>query len=521
MFRRAGSVSDRRNAPTAGGSHSRRLRSGLAYSFNKSPFDSVPSYSQGRVPITIPQPFASGMDRYSDGAAPCRASSTTSKPRSCPPSATPLRSPTARTTASATSTCAAGARSIGSSKRGKAARGTAAGCSSACSRCRRTELHAALGLGRDGEEIDQATAIALKRKLAQEFRDQLTVGAPTNEDEAGLRRLARQLAADKVVVKLFLRHPLHAKLYLHFRPDPVNPMVGYLGSSNLTFAGLARQGELNVDVLDHDACDKLARWFEDRWNDHFCIDISKELVDIIDASWARPEPIPPYHIYIKMAYHLSQEALAGLSRVPHPRRLRRHAVRVPEGRGQDRRPPPEQARRGAHRRRGRPRQDAHGHRPGPHLRGRPRPRNADPLPEEPRAHVGGLRASATACAAKVLSLTRATARTARPAALPARADRRKPQPAQPRGAALPGHRRLHPQERQPRDPALGHAVQQDLPRPVEPAAGCSSTTGRTWASGRSGSSASWARRNSPPPPDAPRARWRRSRRAATPTTGAT
>ena len=60
-------------------------------------------------------------------------------------------------------------------------------------------------------------------------------------------------------------------------PDPINPTVGYLGSSNLTFAGLSSQGELNVDVLDHDACQKLANWFEDRWNDRWCLDISAEL----------------------------------------------------------------------------------------------------------------------------------------------------------------------------------------------------------------------------------------------------
>ena len=71
---------------------------------------------------------------------------------------------------------------------------------------------------------------------------------------------------------------------------------------------LSKQGDLNVDVLDHDACDKLAKWFEDRWNDRFCIDISKELVEIINNSWARMEVLPPYYIYIKMAYHLAQEA---------------------------------------------------------------------------------------------------------------------------------------------------------------------------------------------------------------------
>ncbi len=56
------------------------------------------------------------------------------------------------------------------------------------------------------------TALRLKKKLAEEFRNQLVIGVPTNEDEAGLRRLAAQLKAGKLVAKLLLRHTLHAKL---------------------------------------------------------------------------------------------------------------------------------------------------------------------------------------------------------------------------------------------------------------------------------------------------------------------
>jgi superfamily II DNA or RNA helicase len=186
----------------------------------------------------------------------------------------------------------------------------------------RDELRDALSLNTRDGNIDNQTALRLKRKLAEEFREQLTVGVPTDADEAGLRRLAAQIRAKKVVVKLFLKHTLHAKLYLLHRTDPVNPIIGYLGSSNLTFAGLAHQGELNVDVLDHDACLKLARWFDERWDDRWCVDISDELAQIIEESWAREALIPPYHIYVKMAYHLSQEARAGLSEFRIPREFR-------------------------------------------------------------------------------------------------------------------------------------------------------------------------------------------------------
>jgi superfamily II DNA helicase RecQ len=180
-------------------------------------------------------------------------------------------------------------------------------------------IREALSMLNGENEIDQQTAIRLKKQIAEEFRNQLTFGLPTNADEAGLRKLAKQIKAKKVVVKLFLRYPLHAKLYLLFRPDPVNPRTAFVGSSNLTFAGLSKQGEMNVDVLDHDATQKLAEWFEMRWNDRFCIDISKELVEIIEESWAKEKLVPPYHVYLKMAYHLAQEARTGLAEFKIPK----------------------------------------------------------------------------------------------------------------------------------------------------------------------------------------------------------
>lgn len=181
------------------------------------------------------------------------------------------------------------------------------------------EIHALYSLASSPDGVDQQEVIRLKRKFADEFRSQLTIGAPTNADEASLRRLRKQLLDGKVVVKLFLRHALHAKLYLAHRDDPNSPVVGFVGSSNLTTAGLSKQGELNVDVLDQDACAKLAHWFEDRWSDKWCLDISPELADLIEESWAREAVVPPYHVYLKMAYHLSREAQTAISEFSIPR----------------------------------------------------------------------------------------------------------------------------------------------------------------------------------------------------------
>ena len=167
-------------------------------------------------------------------------------------------------------------------------------------------------------DLDQAQVLRRKRAIVKHFREQLTFGAPNNEDEQGLRDLVRQLRSGKVKVKLFLRYPLHAKLYLVHKADYNTPTLAFLGSSNLTLAGLKQQGELNTEISDYDACQKLNAWFEERWNDRWCLDITPDLIDAIDESWAREDMLTPYELYLKIAYHLAQEARAGLNEFKLP-----------------------------------------------------------------------------------------------------------------------------------------------------------------------------------------------------------
>ena len=55
------------------------------------------------------------------------------------------------------------------------------------------DVRLAMGLAGETEHLDNRTALRLKKSLAEEFKRQLTIGAPTNEDEAGLKQLSRQL----------------------------------------------------------------------------------------------------------------------------------------------------------------------------------------------------------------------------------------------------------------------------------------------------------------------------------------
>ena len=123
--------------------------------------------------------------------------------------------------------------------------------------------------------MDNAEANRLRTKQILHFKEQLTLGLPTDIVESSLRKLSAQLKKGTVRVKLFLKHSLHAKLYLIHRDDYAAPVIGFVGSSNLTLSGISKQGELNVDVVEQDAASKLASWFQDRWDDQYSLDITE------------------------------------------------------------------------------------------------------------------------------------------------------------------------------------------------------------------------------------------------------
>ena len=170
-----------------------------------------------------------------------------------------------------------------------------------------------------GSEDNSTSAIIAKRreKLVGEFAEQLTIGCPTARDEKTLRLLSKQLQDGQLRVRFFARCPLHAKLYLAHRGSG-KPIAGFAGSSNFTFSGLQGNVELNLGELDSDTTQKLAEWFDIRWQESKDADITASLLEVMENSWARKKTIPPYHIYLKTALHLSEDAERSVARFRIP-----------------------------------------------------------------------------------------------------------------------------------------------------------------------------------------------------------
>ncbi len=183
-------------------------------------------------------------------------------------------------------------------------------------------LRAALNDGRFGRNTNEE-AESLRLRTLEALREQLSFRVPSASDEKTLRTLRAQLEERRVQVRMHLAFNLHAKLYLcHLKDRTATDCRAFLGSSNLTFAGLQHQGELNIDAVDRDATGKLKTWFNDRWNDRLSIDANDLLINIIDQSWASEHPLSPYLIHLRLAHHFSRDAREGLIEYDVPEAIR-------------------------------------------------------------------------------------------------------------------------------------------------------------------------------------------------------
>ncbi|MEU6227556.1 helicase-related protein [Streptomyces sp. NPDC047042] len=163
---------------------------------------------------------------------------------------------------------------------------------------------------------DRERAIARRDQLVRHLRTQLMRGLATSEGQRTLQTLKRQLSQGTVAMKVFTEKPLHGKTYIFHSPNKKHAgRWGYVGSSNLTGAGLYHNLELNIDVQDSDATNKLAIWFDERWDDPFSLTITDEIIALISDSWADEQQPTPFEVYLKVCHSLAQDARDGMGYV--------------------------------------------------------------------------------------------------------------------------------------------------------------------------------------------------------------
>ena len=141
----------------------------------------------------------------------------------------------------------------------------------------------------------RARAAALRRALEGHERD-LTYARDllgfTVESDRSARRLVEWLRAGRVEVRRLTDQFLHGKAYLTITDHDEGVVAG---SSNFTYAGLARNVELNLGQYHPQTVTEVREWFDELWD-------AAEPFDLAAVYDARYEAHPPQLIYLRMLW---------------------------------------------------------------------------------------------------------------------------------------------------------------------------------------------------------------------------
>lgn len=172
-------------------------------------------------------------------------------------------------------------------------------------------LEAAFRVSGSDEDVDFKVASRRAHDAVQEFAEQLTAGLPSDASAKAIRDLLSDLKNGLVTVKFAARRRLHAKLYLCHMDGGAGGFTAFVGSSNFTSSGMQGSGELNLKETDNEKGEELAQWFKEHWDDLFSIDITRELIQVLENSWAALPNPSPRTIHLRLAYELSRDARSG------------------------------------------------------------------------------------------------------------------------------------------------------------------------------------------------------------------
>ena len=131
------------------------------------------------------------------------------------------------------------------------------------------------------------------------------------DKEENIVRLSELILDGRIQVKVYTKHPLHAKAYIFkFKEEAAKGAaaegIGIIGSSNLTLSGFTFNTELNTYVRGQKNYEELNTWFNSLWEE--AVPFEEVLFETLMESWAL-KTVNPYDIYILTLYHLVESSM--------------------------------------------------------------------------------------------------------------------------------------------------------------------------------------------------------------------
>lgn len=146
------------------------------------------------------------------------------------------------------------------------------------------------GVGRKGERQRLQQVLDDHRRQLEIDRDLL--GFTVEADQAA-RRLVNWLRSGRVEVRRYQAGFLHGKAFIVDGPIP----GAIAGSSNFTYAGLARNKELNLGQYDPRTVQDVKEWFEEMWRNAHPFDLAA----LYESRWM---PHSPREVFLRMLHEL-------------------------------------------------------------------------------------------------------------------------------------------------------------------------------------------------------------------------
>lgn len=131
----------------------------------------------------------------------------------------------------------------------------------------------------------------LVQKVTENVKHELEHMPQTEIQGLAVKKLVELIQKNKIEIKIYTREQLHAKLYLFDLEDRV-AQESIIGSSNFSISGLKTHAELNFLTNEDTYYRDFLDWFDRHWDDPSCKLFTKDMVEVLESSWAGTQHTP-------------------------------------------------------------------------------------------------------------------------------------------------------------------------------------------------------------------------------------